>query len=148
MEMQQETIEVKPNGKVVLTLPEGKDYKQIRTIGFIRDRTFQTFRKSSNQYFKNLNAIGLNFKLISQGEKYFDWIKIEFDFEIIETSREFFLEFGEFKHFKKNNLDKQLFLNLDLFGLDKVNNWIIEKANRQKTKEKSFKKSVIQLAMF
>lgn len=144
---QQETIEVKPNGKVYLNLPD-KSYKPYRCIGFIKARTFNTVRKSSNQKFRNTNSIGLNYKLLSHGEAYFDYIRIEYDFEILETHRDYFMEYGEFRHFKKNNLDQQLFLSLDKFGMDKVNEWAAEKERRKKTKDKILKKAVIQISMF
>ena len=132
-----ETITIKNNGRVYLTLPN-KEYKATRQIGYIRERTFHTFRKPENQFFRKLNAIGLNYKLLNQGGSYFDKISIEYGFEILETTREYYLEHGEFLHFSKNKLDKQLFLNLELFGMDKVREWelnisLIKKENLKET---------------
>jgi hypothetical protein len=146
-----ETITIKPNGRVLLILPD-TSYKPIRQIGYIKDRTFNTVRKPENHRYNKLNAIGLNYKFLSQGGSYFDLINIEYGFETLETSREYFLELGDFLHFKNNGLDKQLFLSLDRFGMDKVKAWEINKAVTLKNKFESFKNAVstlkIQLDLF
>lgn len=131
-----ETITIKPNGRVYLTLPN-KEYKPKRQIGYIRERTFHTFRKPENHFFRKLNAIGLNYKLLSMGGNCFDLIEVEFGFEILKTSRKYFLEHGEFLHFSKNKLDKQIFLKLDLFGMDRVKEWELQKALALKNKNEN-----------
>jgi hypothetical protein len=143
---QQETITIKPadrsgRQRVFLILP-GKAYKPIRQIGYIKDRIFNTVRKPENQYFRNLNAVGLNYKLVSQGGAYFDFVKIEFGFQILETSRLFFLEYGSFLHFKNNGLDKQIFLSLDKFGMDKVKEFDKLKVTELKERFNEFEKTV------
>jgi len=137
----QEIITIKDNGRVFLLLP-GKSYKPVRQIGYIKDRIFNTVRKPENQYFRNLNAIGLNYKLLSQGGAYFDLISIEYGFDRLETSREYFLEFGDFLHFKENNLDKQIFLSLDKFGMDKVKEFDKLKVSELKERFNKFEKTV------
>ena len=138
-----ETITIKNNGRVYLTLPN-KEYKSKRQIGYIRERTFYTFRKPENQFFRKLNAIGLNYKLLSMGGNCFDTIEIEFGYEILKTSRKYFLEFGEFLHFSKNHLDKQLFLRLDLFGLDLVRKWEL---NISLNKKENLKETAAELEL-
>lgn len=116
METTDETIKVETNGRVFLKLPE-KEYKPTRQIGRIEfeNRKFKTYRDPKNQFFKKLGAIGVNFKLLKQGESYFDTIEIEYGLDTLTVSREVFLEKGKILHFKNNNLDKQIFLSLDLF---------------------------------
>ncbi|MCX6163627.1 MAG: hypothetical protein NTU73_02000 [Ignavibacteriae bacterium] len=146
-----ETITLKPNGRVLLFLPD-TNYKSVRQIGYIKDRTFNTVRKPENHRYNKLNAIGLNYKFLSQGGSYFDLISIEYGFETLETSREYFLEFGDFLHFKNNGLDKQLFLSLDRFGMDKANEWKRQQTERLKNKFVSFGNAIstlkIQLDLF
>lgn len=124
-----EKITIKPNGRVLLILSD-TSYKPVRQIGYIKNRIFNTIRKPESHRYNKLNAIGLNYKLLSQGGSYFDLISIEYGFEKLETSREYFLEFGDFLHFKNNGLDKQLFLPIDEFGMDKVQEWENEKNNK------------------
>lgn len=109
-------------GRVFLFLPD-KSYKPKRQLGFIKDRTFITYRKPDNHYFIKFNAVGLNYELINRGGYLFDKIKIEFGFNTLETSRKYFLANSKFLHFKRNGLDKQLFLNLNMFGMDKAEAW-------------------------
>jgi hypothetical protein len=146
-----ETILIKPNGRVLLILSD-TSYKPIRQIGYIKDRTFNTVRKPENQKFNKLNAIGLNHKFLSKGGSYFDFIKIEYGFEMLKTTREYFIEFGDFLHFKNNGLDKQLFLNIELFGMDKAIEWKRRETERLKNKLTSFGNSIstlkIQLDLF
>lgn len=146
-----ETITIKPNGRVILILSD-TGYKPVRQIGYIKDRTFNTIRKPENQKFNKLNALGLNYKLLSQGGSYFDFVSIEYGFETLETSREYFLEFGDFLHFKNNGLDKQLFLSLDKFGMVQANEWKRQQTERLKNKLESFGNALttlkIQLDLF
>lgn len=112
----QETIKVETNGRVYLHLPE-KSYKPNRQIGRIEfeNKKFKTYRDPKNQFFKKLCAVGVNLKLLKQGESYFDTVEIEYGLDILTVSREVFLEKGKILHFKNNNLDKQIFLSLDYF---------------------------------
>lgn len=138
----QEQIKIKPNGRVYLTLPD-KSYKPVRQIGFLKDKTFCTYRNPENMYFKKIGGIGINYKLLSMGGSYFDKMRIEYGFEILETTREYYLEFGEFLHFSKNKLDKQLFLKLELFGMDQVEQWEATAKNRlENSKEEIIKTEV------
>ena len=116
MQLQNETIKIEPNGRVFLNLPD-KTYKPNRQIGRIEfdNKKFKTYRDPKNQFFKKLGAIGLNLKLLKQGGSYFDTIEIEYGLDNLSVSREVFLEKGKILHFKNNNLDRQIFLSLDLF---------------------------------
>jgi len=121
----QEKITVKranSNGErtVYLTIPDAK-YKPIRNIGYIKNRTFFTYRNKDNQTFNKTGAIGINYKLLKQGAELFDNIEIKYGVDILQTTREYFLNSGYFLHFKNNGLERQIFLKIKDFGLDKVN---------------------------
>jgi len=141
-----EKIQIEKNGKVFLILPN-KKFKSTRNIGYIRNRTFCTLKKE-NHLFREFNAFGLNYKLLNEGEKYFDLIRIEYDFRILETSRKFYLANGKFKHFQQNNLEKQIFLPLELYGMERAKSWEQELVlNAVPVKAKQFIK-VFQMNLF
>ncbi len=130
MSTQDPQITIKPNGRVLLTLPE-KDFKSVRQIGYIKDRTFCTAKKQKHLY-RQLNGFGLCYKLLSEGGIYFDKIKIEYGFKFLETTREFYLAHGKFKHYQNNDLEKQIFLPLEQYGMDKVEEWKIKNSRKGK----------------
>ena len=146
MHTQQETIKIEKNGKVFLILPN-KKFKSTRNIGYIRSRTFCTLKKENHLY-RELNAFGLNYKLLNEGEKYFDNIRIEYDFKVLETSRKYYLAKGKFKHYQQNHLEKQIFLPLELYGMDRVKEWEQEQAKKNCVVKYEKKNIVIQFAMF
>jgi len=141
-----ETIKIEKNGKVFLNLPD-KKFKSKRMIGYIRNRTFCTQRKE-NHLFREFNAFGLNYKLLNEGGNYFDLIRIEYDFGILETSRKYYLAKGKFKHYQQNHLEKQIFLPLELYGMDKVDSWEQDQAKKHCVVKSEKKNYVIQFAMF
>ena len=53
----------------------------------------------------------------------FDNIRIEYDFGILETTRKYYLENGKFKHYGQNHLEKQIFLPLEQYGIERAKNW-------------------------
>jgi hypothetical protein len=125
---------------------EGKQYKPKRTIGKIQNRTFYTYRNPDNMYFKKLNAVGINYRLLAEGGTHFDYIKINYGLTSLETTRKYFLCKGSFLHFKNNNLDKQIFLNISDFGMDKAEAWELdrrEKIDYERTyREKQMNKNI------
>ena len=138
----QETITVKPPNlkgekAVHLYIPDAK-FKKHRYIGYIKNRTFFTFRDKSIHTFNKLNAIGINYKLLKQGSELFDYIVISYGFDLLQTSREFFLNRGFFLHFKSNGLERQLFLKIENFGLDKANSFENERVIQLNNQLKNF----------
>lgn len=133
-----EKITIKPeNSKgerdVFLYIPDA-EYKRHRHIGYIKNRTFFTSRWKSNQTFKKLSAIGINYKLLNEGGKYFDFIVVFNENVLLQTSREYFLKYSYFLHFKKNGLERQKFLRISDFGMDKANQYegeMVMQLNRQ-----------------
>lgn len=133
-----DTITIDNNDRVYLNLPDAA-YKSKRQIGYLKERTFHTFRNPDKHTYKKTNSLGLNYKLLSQCGEYFDFIQIEYGLNtILETSREYFLKYGEFLHFKNNGLEKQIFLRLELFGMDKV---LEDKKSKPDNKNKEIRKS-------
>jgi hypothetical protein len=141
-----ETLTVKTQDKngeraVYLSIPDAK-YKPNRYIGYIKNRTFFTIRNKTNQKFQSLDAIGINYKLLSQGAELFDFIVIQYGLDILQTSREYILNKGYFLHFQKNGLERQIFLKISGFGLDKVNQFDNEKLTRLNTEINRFAKCI------
>ncbi len=130
------------NMKVQLLLPD-KSYKSLRFLGEIKNRCFHTSRKPENQKFNKLNGIGFNHELISVGGHLFDLIKIQYGFNELITTRKFVLDNGKILQFKKNDLDKQIILPLELFGLELAMEW-----ERNKIKNNNSNNSNNQMNLF
>lgn len=113
----QEILKLKPNGQVILHLPENT-YKQYRIIGKIISRIFFTTRSNSkNQTYHYLNSVGFNYRLISDFD--ITLICVNYDNENLWTSKEAVLKNGRFTNYKNNGLDKQIHLNLNGFKYTK-----------------------------
>lgn len=110
--VKQETIILKPNGKVFLELP-GNRYKSRRCIGYISGDTFHTERNSRRHLLRVNQSLGFNYELIKNGN--FDFICVTYDFERLWSSRQVILNNGEFFHFGNGSLELQIFLKLDDF---------------------------------
>lgn len=110
--VKQETIILKPSGKVYLDLP-GNRYKSKRFIGCVSGDTFHTERNSRKHLLRINQSLGFNYELIKNGN--FDFICVTYDFERLWTSRQVILNEGEFFHFSKGSLELQIFLKLDDF---------------------------------
>ena len=112
----EETITVKPDGKVFLTL-HGKEYKPCRFIGTIHNETFYTYRTDSkNQKYNHSNSLGICHKLIKDAPA--DLVRlicIEYQLRQLWTSRGALLQYGNYKHYKHNGLEVQLHLPLEKF---------------------------------
>lgn len=137
-----ETITVKTaNSKaergVFLHIPDAK-FKKHRYIGYIKNKTFFTRRDIHKHTFHRNNSIGVNYKLLSEGGKYFDYIVISYGSDLLQTSREYYLKYGYFLHFKNNGLERQLFLKIENFGLDKVNRFENERVIQLNNQLKNF----------
>lgn len=137
-----ETITIKPanlKGErgVFLHIPDAK-FKKHRYIGFIKNRTFFSRREKHTHTFHKNNSIGISYKLLSEGGKYFDYIVIEYGSDLLQTSREYYLKYGFFLHFQKNGLERQKFLKISDFGLDKVNRFENERVIQLNNQLKNF----------
>lgn len=118
-QMNRQNITVSPSGKVFLTLP-GKDYKSKRCIGEIRDNGFHTLR-NQNALFRGFNgSFGFNYELLR--DYAFKYVIVSLsNGQTLETTRLHILKNGKFLHYQQNQLERQIFLPLSEFGLDKAN---------------------------
>lgn len=117
--MYSSNITVTASGVVRLLL-KNKHYKSRRAIGWFEDEgdSFHTKRNPSHHLFHKLNAYGVNYDLLNEGS--FTWVVIElpFDQTPLITSRKYFLSKGSLLNFKKNQLERQLFLPISEFGIE------------------------------
>jgi hypothetical protein len=87
----------------------------------------------------------MNYKLLNLGGQYFEFISIQYGFSTLETSREYFLKNGSLLHFEKAGYEKQLFLSLDKFGMNKVREFDRKQVEILKDKLEGYKNSVSKL---
>ncbi len=143
-----EKITIKSNGRVLLILSDNS-YKPVRKIGYIKDRTFYTKRNLKGQVFNKFgDGAGINYKFVSEYWKHFDLITVEVDSILYETSREYFLKNGYIRQY--HNLDKQIYLPFESFGMDKVKAWEQQEAGNNKFEiiSKQVTKLKIQMSLF
>lgn len=138
----QETITVKAANSqgergLFLFISDAK-IKKNRYIGFIKNRTFFTRREKYKHTFNKNNSIGINYKLLREGDKFFDFIVIEYGSDLLQTSREYYLKYGFFLHFKSGGFERQKFLKISDFGLDKVNRFENERVIQLNNQLKNF----------
>jgi len=78
------TSNLKGERAVYLYIPDAK-YKPTRYIGYIQNKTFWSYRDKTTHTFNKLGAIGINYKLLKQGAKFFDFIVIKYGVDILQT---------------------------------------------------------------
>jgi hypothetical protein len=125
--MNKETIQPEPgqgnititnDGTVRLYLP-GKKYKPSRVLGKILGGDFHCERRRNHVFRAFGGSIGFNFEFMRDFE--FDKVIVRMSrSESLVTTRRHILRAGKFLHFKRNDLEKQIFLPLDVFGLAKA----------------------------
>jgi hypothetical protein len=99
-----------------------KNIAEINTIG----KGTLIIYKKERHIFRKLNAIGLNYELLVSPVIHYRLIVIYLQRnnldkpEFLYTDREYFLNKGKIFEFKKANCEKQVFLPLNLFGIEKV----------------------------
>ena len=111
--MREQRISVTPTGEVKLQLP-GKQYKSVRKIGWITNNEFHCERNENCIMRAFGGAIGFNHWLMTRLE--FRGVVVHLPFKTLYTTRQTVLREGKFLHFKKNQLEKQIFLPLSCFG--------------------------------
>ncbi|MCH7963159.1 MAG: hypothetical protein IH852_04385 [Bacteroidetes bacterium] len=105
--------------KVRLQLPT--ETRFIGAINFTGDGVYYKKIKLSIHEFHKTSSVGFCYDLLNNYE--FKWIKVFTDNRVLETSRRFVLEHGTIKQFYSKNLEKQIFLKLNLFGRDRAEQW-------------------------
>ncbi len=78
---------------------------------------FLTERKLKH-LFRKTNSLGLNEELLNSPDIHFKYITIDFEGQKLSTTRMYFLTHS--KPFTFNGFEKQYFLPLDEFGLDRA----------------------------
>jgi hypothetical protein len=89
----------------------------IGKLNLVCEGTFLTNR-NDNQILRKNNSIGLNYDLLTDETLRFKWISINYNGNILVTSRSYFLSHGKCYQFK--GLDLQCFLPINLFGIHKA----------------------------
>lgn len=136
--MYQQNITVTRSGKVFLTLPN-KEYKSRRHIGDIAGDTLHVKRDPSKHFFHQFNGYGFSYELMRDGS--FEKVIVHLPFsQILVTTRKHILVKGKILNFQKNKLEKQIYLSVDDFGMEKAKE--SEKSNTQYKPENN------QLSMF
>jgi len=103
------------DGKLFLRLP-GKQYKPYRMIGIVDGRTLITERDYTRHLFRKFNAFGFSYEAIKYGGRYFDEIVVRVGFDTLKCTRHYLLKHGKILNFKRNDLEKQIFLPIDDFN--------------------------------
>ena len=113
-----QSVTITTNCTVRMTLHDGKKYKQKRNIGKISpDGNTYIVERSPNCIMKVNNSNGLNYELMRDGQ--FENVVVYFsDGTMLQTKRQVVLDYGQFWHFAKNNLEVQKFLCLTDFARD------------------------------
>ncbi len=105
--------------KVQLLLPSETRY--IGAINFKDEGVYYKKIKLSIHEFHNDSSIGFCYDLLNNYE--FRWIKVFTDDGVLETSRRFVLALDTIKQYKTKNFEKQIFLEIQLFGRDRAERW-------------------------
>ena len=104
------------SGTIFLHLVNGR-----RNIGTLT-ADGQTYTKTiipSLHIHRKSNSIGFNYQLLKQSS--FKWIVVKAEgYENLVTSRKYILQFGKYLYFKNEGFEKQIFLPLSDFGIDKA----------------------------
>ena len=118
-------IEILPNGTVKLNLPF-----ETRYIGKIISGTYIKKISENEHFYRKNNSVAFNADLIENGQ--FDFINVIIigSGNMLQTTRKYVLRYGLKHTFKKKGFEQQIFLPLELFGLDKAEKY--EKELRRK----------------
>jgi len=104
--------------EVLLSLPSG-----VRKIGFLdlshQEGIFSTYR-TRKHLFRKTNSLGLNHQLLTSNEIKFKWIIMDFEEQMLVTTRQYFLAKGNVLIFGQQGFELQVFLPLSEFGKEKA----------------------------
>jgi hypothetical protein len=115
--METTNIRVTQSGEIRLALPNQKP----RNIGWFSENgdTFHCQRNPAKHLHYKSESYGFNFELLKDGS--FVWVYIHLPFGgLLITSRNHILKNGSFLHFNKVGFEKQIFLSLSEFGIDRA----------------------------
>ncbi len=115
--METTQLRVSDSGEIRLTLPNQKP----RNIGWFNDNgdTFHCQRNPAKHLHYKSESYGFNYELLRDG--IFVWVIVHLPFnELLVTSRNHILSKGSFLHFANKGFERQIFLPLTEFGIDKA----------------------------
>lgn len=118
--MHNSQISITKRGEVKLHLDD-KQYKGTRSIGWLSSdgSTFNTERDRRRHVFRKLDALAFSHDLMTRYK--FTWVVVYCENgERLVTSRKHILERGTILNFQKNQLERQIFLPLSEFGIEKA----------------------------
>ncbi|MFH1528432.1 MAG: hypothetical protein ABIJ40_14470 [Bacteroidota bacterium] len=95
--------------KIFLNLPYRK---KPLAIGYIQNQTYYLPKKSTKHLFKMYSGLGCNFELLTNTKIQFNYIQVNFNGEILRTTRSHFLETGKSSPFVSSRVDYQIILPL------------------------------------
>lgn len=110
-------VRVNTSGEIRLMLPNQKP----RNIGWFSDSgdTFHCQRNPAKHLHNITESFGFNHELLRDGS--FKWIVVHLPFgQQLITSRTHVLQKGFFQHYKQQHFERQLFLHLADFGIDRA----------------------------
>lgn len=117
--MNKQNITVLSSGQVYLTLPD-KQYKGRRCVGEIKKDTFHCERNPERHLFRQFGgSYGFNYELMRDGSFKFVIVHLPFGEQLL-TTRQHILNKGKMLNFQRNQLEKQIFLPISEFGIDKA----------------------------
>ena len=95
---------------------------QTRYIGKLNEAGEGTFftKRGAQHLHRKTNSLGINLELVQRQDYHFKWILVEFNGERVITSREFLLYHGSVFDFSKAGFEKQIFLQLNLWGEERA----------------------------
>ncbi len=91
--------------------------KVIGQLDFRSDCTFLAKRNQKHLYRKS-NSLGMNLELLERFPVH--WVVIIYCGEKLVTSKDYLLHFGRIHSFEKTGFEKQVFLPLDQWGVEKA----------------------------
>jgi len=107
---------------IFITLPNEKHRRHIARINF-ENKTLYIKRDSQSHVLKSANAYGFNHFVLSTGQKFERMVLIETDTnKVYSVQTKYILDEGQFLHFKKNGLEKQIFVTREWLSYYQVTN--------------------------
>ena len=119
-------------GKIFQTLP-GKNYKPRRLIGELRSDELHVDRDPEKHFMRAVQGYGFSYDLIKRTD--FKILVVHLPYDTLYTTKKYLLKHGRFLNFQKNKLEKQIFLPVCEFGLERARQWEHEHNELMKAKE-------------
>lgn len=123
-------LTIQSRGQIFLRLP-GKSYKSQRRIGWLAGDTLFVERDPRTHLFRaGGGSYGFCFELVSRTAYKILCVNLPFSQRLV-TTKNYLLAHGSFLNFQRKRLEKQIFLKVSEFGLEKALRWEEEQATVQ-----------------